>query len=219
MLPRFALPAILLGTLLFASPAQAVPVYFTIDHCALGNCSAFDSSGRGGILASLDVINGNDLLITLTNALNMDADGDDPHLTHLGFQYGSLLEGLTFDSFEVLSGTVARPTFSVDSTIRAFTIDFGFAFPDSPNRSDWFQAANPHESVQMVVGTTGDVDLNQFLLGIAKIGGAGANGLSGSITLTGTPSQTHSIPEPGSLALVGLGMATFWARRSRAPRA
>jgi hypothetical protein len=214
MLPRLAIPGTLLALCLFASPVQAVPIFFTIDNCALGDCSALEQSGGGAIVAQLDVINGNDLLITLTNSLNADAAGDDPHLTNIGFEYGSILDGLTFDSFTVLSGTVGVPSFTVDTSIRSFFIDFGFAFPDDRNRENWFQAANPNESVQMVVGTTGDVDLSAFLLGIAKIGGAGTDGGSGSITLTGAPSQHASIPEPSSLALVGLGIAAF-LRRSR----
>jgi hypothetical protein len=218
MLLRLAPVLTLAAIVLFAPRAEAVPVYFSIDTCTVGDCAAFHQSGQGAIVAELDVINGNDLLITLTNGLNAYANGDDPHLTNIGFEYGSLLSGLTFDSFTVLSGTVARPTLTVDTSIRSFFIDFGFVFPDDRNRDNWFQAANPNEIVQMVVGTTGDVDLSQFLLGVAKVGGAGEGGLSGAITLTGEPSTYASVPEPTSLALVGVGFAALCVRRSRAPQ-
>jgi hypothetical protein len=198
----------------FASGAQADPLYFSIGNCVDGDCSAFNDSGRGDILAKLDVVNGNDLLITLTNRLNADAPDDDPYLTNLGFEYGSLLSGLSFDSFSVVSGIVGTPSFTVDSSIRSFFIDFGFGFSTSgrySEREQRFQAMDPNEVVQILIGTTGDVDLSHFDLGVAKVAGAGEGGLSSAIVLTGTPSA--SVPEPSSLLLMALGFGAVTARR------
>jgi hypothetical protein len=220
---RFVTPLIVAVVTLFAAPAaQALPIQFSIDNCASGDCVSYVASGQGAILASLDVINGNDLLITLTNALNEDADNDDPYLTSLGFEYGSLLSGLTFDSFRVLSGVVATPTFAINTSIRSFFIDFGFAFSDdlsTSGRDRRFQAMDPDEVVQIIVGTSGAVDLNQFVLGVAKVAGAGTNGRSSAIVLTGTPTTPTSIPEPQSLLAVLVGFGAFTAHRRQRRRA
>jgi len=208
-MPRLAPLAASLAILLFAQRVEATPVFFNIDTCAVGDCSAFDASGGGTIVAELDVLNGNDLLITLRNRLNADASGDQPYVANVKFQYDGPLAGVTIDNFSVLSGTVAAPS------LRVGTSYFGFAFPDYGKRENRFQAGRPTEVVQMVMGTTGPVDLSRFVLGLAKIGGAGEDGAGGPITLTGTPSSRASVPEPTSLALVGLGLVVFHLRRQR----
>jgi hypothetical protein len=209
-----AIPVALVLLTLFGAPAaQADPLFFNIGTCHAGACGDFALSGGGSIEARMSVINETDLLITLTNALNADAPGDDPYLTNLGFEYGSLLSGLVFSSFTVLSGTVATPTFTVDSTLRTFHIDFGFGFSDdgsTSGRDNRFQAMDPNEVVQIVVGTTSNIDLAHFQLGIAKVAGAGVDGRSGAITLTGTP---VSVPEPGSLMALLAGLGTLTAHR------
>jgi hypothetical protein len=211
--------AILLAVGMFAAPAaEAVPVHFNIGSCVSGDCDSYFASGGGSILAELDVINGTDLVITLTNALNSTAFNDDPFLTNLGFQYSGMISGLTFNSFTVLSGVVARPTFVVDSSIRSFTIDFGFGFSDAGrtiNRDDRFQAANPDESLQIVLGTSSQINVDDFTLGIAKVGGTGNDARGSAGLLIGRPGDVASVPEPASLLLVGLGMAALGVRRSR----
>lgn len=218
MLPRLVVPVALLTVILSAAPAQAVPVNFNIGSCVSGDCDSYFASGGGSIFAELDVINGTDLLITLTNDLNSNAVNDDPYLTNLGFEYSGLLNGLTFNSFTVLSGIVATPTFTVDSSIRSFFIDFGFGFSDSGRTTDQqnrFQAMDPNEVVQIVLGTTSNINLSDFMLGVAKVAGTGLDGRGAAGVLTGRGSDVASVPEPASLLLVGLGMAAFGARRSR----
>jgi hypothetical protein len=202
-------------SLLGAPSAEALPVSFTIGHCVSGDCAAFDVSNRGSIDATIEQVNGNDLLITVENNLNADAVGDEPFLAYFGFQYGGLLSGLTLDNFTVLSGIVGTPTFLIDSSISAFAIDFGFAFSQGRGalRDGRFQANDPNELVQILVGTTGTVDLDNFSRGFAKIGGAGDNGASGAIVLTG--GRTATVPEPGSLMLLLIGAGIESARRRR----
>jgi hypothetical protein len=210
MFRRLAIPAALFLFASFAPPAEAVPLYFDIGNCVQGDCAAFAQSGRGSIFAELDVVDGNNLLITLTNALNANATNDDPFLTALGFEYAGVLSGLTFDRFTVLSGNVAEPVFSVNSSIRTFFIDFGFGF--SHTADGRFQAMDPNEVVQILVGTTGDVSTSQFNLGVAKLAGVGDGGAGGSVVLNGTPSPI-SVPEPGSWLAVMVGLGTVTIRR------
>ena len=220
MLSRLVIPALLLAATLFAAPAaEAVPVHFNIGSCVSGDCGNYFASGGGSILAELDVINGTDLLITLSNDLLSSAFNDDPYLTNLGFQYSGLLSGLTFSSFSVLSGIVTAPTFTVDSSIRSFFIDFGFGFSDSGrtiDRQNRFQAMDPNEVVQIVLGTTSNINLSDFTLGVAKIAGTGVDGRGAAAVLTGRAADVASVPEPASLLLVGLGMTALGVRRSRA---
>ena len=209
------LAAGMLGLLMWTAPAQALPISFNIGSCVNGDCASFEQSGGGAIIAELDVINGNDLLITLTNALNRTALNDDPMLTNLGFEYLGALSGLTFDSFTVLSGTVATPSFTVDTSIRSFFIDFGFGFSDAgrtTEREGRFQAMDPQEVVQIVIGTTGQIDLSEFTLGVAKIGGTGTDGRGEAATLIGD--QVASVPEPGSLLLMMVGAIGVLHRRT-----
>lgn len=210
--------ALLLGVL-SSAPARANPLFFDVNTCVRGNCDAYAQSGGGSIFAELELVNGNDLLITLTNALNAEADNDDPYLTALGFEYGGALSGLTFDSFTVLSGNVGRPLFSVDSSIRSFFIDFGFGFSGAAS-DDRFQAMDPNEVVQILIGTTGDVAMAQFNLAVAKLEGVGDGGNNGSVVLTGTPQAAAAVPEPGSLMalMVGLGGLTVRRRWAQKPR-
>lgn len=209
MLRRFLLmPAAFCLVALCTTRAQAAPLFFNIQDCSFGDCSAFAQSGGGSIFASLDVVNGNDLLITLTNALRADALNDDPYLTALGFQYDGVLTDLRFESFTVLSGTVAKPAFSVDSSIRSFFIDFGFGFSDTADGR--FQAMDPNEAVRILLTTTGDVDVSQFTQGVAKVAGGGDNGAGGSFVLTGGPTP---VPEPGSLMALMVGFGVLSIRR------
>ena len=199
-----------------ATPAQADPVYFNVGSCVTGDCSSFYDSGGGSIQVELDVLNGTDLLITLTNNLNRDALRDDPYLTNLGFDYSQILSGLTFDSFTVLSGIVGVPRFSVNSSIRSFFIDFGFGFSDSGRASEVqnrFQAMDPNEVVRIVVGTNSTINLADFTLAVAKVAGTGLDGRGSAAVLVGRSADVASVPEPTSLLLVGLGVTVFGMRR------
>ena len=214
MLRRFVPSAALILVCAFYAPeAQADPIFFNIANCVSGDCASLASSGGGSIVAEINVVNGNDLLITLTNNLNQGAANDDPLLTNLGFDYGGALSGLTFDHFQVLSGVVATPTFTVDTTIRSFFIDFGFNFSQATRTSERAGRFGAGETVQILVGTTGLVDPSEFDLGIAKVGGTGVNGVGGAAVLNGSPSA--SVPEPGSLMALMIGFGAFGLRRRR----
>ena len=216
MLRRFVAPAaLLLLCVAYAPEAEAAPIFFNIANCASGDCTSLALSGGGSVNAEVEVINGNDLLITLSNNLNSAAPGDAPLVTSLGFEYGSFLSGLTFDAFTVLSGTVYRPTFTVDTSIRSFYIDFGFGFSDSGRASEIAGRMDVGDVVQIAVGTNGDVDLSHFDLGVAKVGGTGVNGLGGGAVLTGRPGHTASVPEPGSLMALMIGFGALTLRRRR----
>ena len=214
MLRRFVPSAALALMCAFYAPeAQADPIFFNIANCVSGDCASFAASGGGSIVAEINVVNGSDLLITLTNNLHQGAANDDPLLTNLGFDYGGTLSGLTFDSFQVLSGVVATPTFTVDTTIRSFFIDFGFNFSQATRTSERAGQFGSGEVVRILVGTNGLIDPSEFDLGIAKVGGTGANGVGGAAVLTGSPSA--SVPEPGSLMALMIGFGAFGLRRRR----
>ena len=197
----------------YAPEAQAEPIYFNIANCVSGDCGSFSLSGGGSVDAMVEVVNGNDLLITFANNLNSDASGDSPIVTSLGFDYGSTLEGLTFDGFAVIAGTVYRPTFSVDTAIKSFYIDFGFLFSDSTRTSQIAGRMDVGDVVQMLIGTTGSIDITRFDLGVAKVGATGLNGLGGGAVLTGAPSTTARVPEPGSLMALMVGFGALTLRR------
>ncbi len=52
-----------------AAPAQAAPISYDIGSCLSGDSGNFPLPVAGSILAKHEVVNSNDLLITLTNAL------------------------------------------------------------------------------------------------------------------------------------------------------
>jgi hypothetical protein len=102
----------------------------------------------------------------------------------------------------------------VDTAIKAFFIDFGFAFSSSDSnatRQGRFQASDPDEVIQILVGTTGNVELHRFHRGVAKVGGTGDGGVSGGAVIVGT--NTASVPEPGTLASLLVGVAAVGLRR------
>jgi hypothetical protein len=219
MFTRLTLVTAVVAVMATANQTHAAPIYFDIASCASGDCPAFAQSGGGSINVQMDVVDDTNLLITLTNRLNADAVNDDPYLTNLGFEYTGLLSGLAFESFTVIQGNVVAPTLTVDSSIRSFFIDFGFAFPylgRATERDGRFQAMDPNEIVQIALRTTSVIDASQFTEGVAKVAGAGTDGLSNAIVLTGAPSQTASVPEPGTLGALIVGLATFSLRRRRA---
>ena len=207
--------ALVLACAAYAPEAQAEPIFFNIANCVSGDCGSFSLSGGGSVDAVVDVINGNELLITFANNLNADAPGDSPIVTSLGFDYGSTLTGLSFDSFQVLAGTVTTPTFKIDTAIKAFYIDFGFFFADSAKASEIAGRMDIGDVVQMVIGTTGLIDISLFDLGVAKVGAIGVDGRGGGAVLTGNPSSTATVPEPGSLMALIVGFGAITLRRRR----
>jgi hypothetical protein len=213
MVRRIAISGVLCLLVMCAAPVQADPIHFDISTCAQGDCAAYQQSGGGSVDALLEVVNGTDLLITLTNRLNSSATNDDPFLTNLGFTYSGVLAGLTFDSFTVLNGIVYTPTFSVDTTVRTFFLDFGFLFSQVSNGTHGAGRFQSGDSVRILVGTSGLVDADEFTMGVAKLAGAGTDGRSGGIMLTGT--ATASVPEPGTLLAMAMGLGVAAIRRRR----
>jgi PEP-CTERM motif len=191
--------------LLQANAAQAIP--FSLSTCVTGDCAALDLSGGGTIEATLDIVNSNDLLITLTNSLNSDADGDAPFVQRLGFIYDGSLAGVTIGSVTVLSGTVSQPSLTLNQNLTSFNVDFGFNFENN-NGPGRFQALNPDEVIQILVTTTGVVDPSLFTNAVAQIGGIGPDG-DYSATIS-------AVPEPTTLALMSVaGFGAFLLRRRR----
>ena len=72
-LTKVTLAVVVAFGLLEANPAQALPL--SLNTCLLG-CGAFGASGGGSIEATLEIVNGNDFLITVTNSLNSAATND-----------------------------------------------------------------------------------------------------------------------------------------------
>jgi hypothetical protein len=177
-----------------ANPAQAVPL--SLNTCLLG-CGAFGASGGGSIEATLDIVNGNDFLITLTNSLNSAATNDAPYVDWLGFLYHAPLAGAAIQSFTVLSGPVTQPTFY---NLSGLYVGFGFNFLNSGPGG--FQA--PHESIRILVATSGLVNPALFTGAVAQIGGLGTNGRGGAII-----GGVARVPEPTTLTL--MSVASFGA--------
>jgi hypothetical protein len=192
--------------LLQANTAHALP--FSLDTCVIG-CGAFGASGGGSIEATVDIVNGNDLLITLTNSLNSAANGDAPYVDWLGFLYHSPLAGATIQSFTVLSGTVSQPSLI---NMTGFYLGIGFNFANSGPGG--FQALTPDESIRILVATSGFVHPALLTGAVAQIGGIGKNGRSGAIII-GDRGVT-SVPEPTVLTLVSVaGFGALFLRRRR----
>jgi hypothetical protein len=188
--------------LLEANPAQAVPL--SLNTCLLG-CGAFSASGGGSVEATLEIVNGNDFLITLTNSLNNAATNDAPYVDWLGFLYHAPLAGATIQSFAVLSGTVTQPSFY---NLSGLYVGFGFNFQNSGPGG--FQSMMPDEKIQILVATSGFVNPALLTGAVAQIGGLARNGTSGAI-IVGTP-----VPEPTTLTLLSVaGFGTLLLRRRR----
>ncbi|HEX2445479.1 MAG TPA: hypothetical protein VHJ77_16155 [Vicinamibacterales bacterium] len=81
-LTKVTLAVVVAFGLLEANPAQALPL--SLNTCLFG-CGAFGASGGGSIEATLEIVNGNDFLITLTNSLNSAATNDRRMSTGSGF--------------------------------------------------------------------------------------------------------------------------------------
>jgi hypothetical protein len=193
--------------LLQANPAHALP--FSLNTCVIG-CGAFSASGGGSIEATVDIVNGNDLLITLTNSLNSAANGDAPYIDWLGFLYHAPLTGAAIQSFTVLSGAVSRP-----SLINLSGLYGGFGFDFQNTGSGAFQALTPDESIRILVATSGVVHPALFTGAVSQVRGIGTNGSSGAIII-GVPGVT-AVPEPTTLTLIsvaGLGAMLLRRRRS-----
>jgi hypothetical protein len=196
--------AVALAFVLQANAAQASP--FNLNTCILG-CSGFNSSGGGSIQGTLDIVNGNDFLITLTNSLNSAATGDAPFVDWLGFLYHSPLAGATIQGFTVLSGAVTQPSFI---NLSGLYVGFGFNFQNSGSGA--FQALNPDESIRILVATSGFVNPAKFAGAVAYVGGLGNYGTRSALI----GGRIRVVPEPTTFTLMsvaGLVGALMLTRR------
>jgi hypothetical protein len=176
-----------------ASTAQATT--FNLDSCGTGDCWAL---GGGSVLVDLEVIDGTNLLITITNSLV----GDGAFLQKLGIAYDGSLAGVTIEDVDVLEGTVDNPTLFLNQKLTSFLVDVGAAFANTGTGR-----FSPDEVIEIKIATTGLINPLLFTGFYAKVGGVGANG---------NYSATLTTPEPSTLVL--FSMASFGAALLRRRR-
>jgi hypothetical protein len=227
------LKASLLGfglVVLGSAPAAAATIEYHLSDCVsdpASNCILAGASGGGEVYASISDDTAGQLVFRIENDLLALAAGDDPHIKEIGFVYDGTLTGLALvpGSFDAdPDGSVVLTSVFTSGGVTSFTVDFGFLFSNSD--PDRFQIG---EAVDLALSYTGGyTGLDDFSSAFAHVGGLGVDGETSVVfgdeptddnTVPDDDDDNTTVPEPGTLALFGSGLAMVAARLRKAKKA
>lgn len=199
MLKQQRLKLILFAAFLIIGFFLVMPISSHAISFSLNTCGTEDCQYSGGSVdATIDLNADGQIVLHIENNIIIGAVGEDPYVNELGFEYDGELNDLDMISFDG-HGNVSAPSFYTSGSVTKFNVDFGFDYQTANNDPGRFQVG---EYVDIVLGTTSNVNLDSFLLAAAHIGTVGADG-EYSVTLTGSAAP---VPEPATLLLVGAGI-------------